>query len=205
MKTRALIRLLPALAALASGVGCNDSTGPEQRQSSELHFLRLAPGAPAVLDVRASFWAKRGEDRELRMRYVPLAGTSEGEEFLRFTVSADALEARPDGSTIAVGDSVLISVTVVNLQELIFEFQPSGLRFSAATPARLKIMYSHADDDLDADGDVDADDDALRARIAMWKRESPALPWVRLADLLHLETDEVEADIRGFTGFALAY
>lgn len=199
------LRLFTAFAALAVSAGCGDSTGPEQRQSSELHFLRLAPGAPAILDVQASFWARRGEDRELRMRYVPLPGTTESEEFLRFTVPAEALATRPDGSPIAVGDSVLITVLVVNLQQLIFEFQPSGLRFSASKPARLKVMYGHADDDLDSDGDVDAEDSTLEARIALWRRETPTLPWVRLTDMLHVESDEVEADIRGFTGFALAY
>lgn len=205
MKYPFFIRSLPAIAVLAVVASCRDSTGPEQRQSSELHFLRFAANAPAILDVQASFWAKRGEDRELRMRYEPLPGTSESEEFLRFSVPAEALAARPDGTSIAVGDSVLITVTVVNLQELIFDFQPSGLRFNASKPARLKIQYSHADEDLDGDGDVDAEDATLETRIALWKRETSTAPWTRLSDLLHVETDEVEADIRGFTGYALAF
>lgn len=195
-----------ALAAVALLAACDDSpTGPEVRQDGELHFLRLGVNAPLLRDTVVTFYAKRGEDREVRLRYLvdPLSG--ETEEYFRFVVPSEALERRPDGTPFVLGDSIQITVRVANLTALVFDFQPSGLRFSAAHPARLRIEYARADDDLDEDGDIDVEDESLEQRIALWRQEAPGLPWVKMATLLHVETDEVEADLLGFTGYALAY
>jgi len=201
------IRLLPALslAALALAASCGDATGPEQRTSAELTFVKLAPDAPDILDVTASFYAVRGENRELRLRFAPLPGAVESEDYLRFEVDNESLDRRPDGSVIAEGDSVLITVHVVDLQKMIFEFQPSGLRFNANRPARLKVEFNHFDADLDGDGDIDATDTQLETRLALWKQENAGEPWVKLPTVLKFETNEAEAAITGFTGYALAF
>jgi hypothetical protein len=195
-------------ATLASLVAsCNDGTAPvDQRPASELTFLRPAPGAPEFADTTVSFWAKRGDDREVRVRYAPLPGSTETEEFLRFKVPAEALARYPDGRPVALGDSVLITVRIADFSRMIVDFQPSGLGFSAAHPARLHIEYDHADDDLDGDGDVDGDDERSETLLALWRQEAPGQPWFRVTtSQLEIDLDSVEADITSFSGYALAY
>lgn len=207
MKNRPALRLLAAAMLLLFSTSCDDGTAPiDQRQASELNFLRPAADAPEFADTTVIFWAKRGEDREVRVRYAPVAGSSDYEDFLNFKVPAEALERHPDGRPIAVGDSVLITVRVADFARMIIEFQPSGLRFSVAHPAELRIHYDHADDDLDGDGDVDGDDSRAETMVSLWRQEAPGQPWFRVTtSKLEIELDSVEADLTSFSGYALAY
>jgi hypothetical protein len=194
--------VLLSAAALAS---CGESTSPEGKQTDELRFLRLDPTAPPLVTQRDSFYAKVGEDRELRMYFRPRPLEDDSTEFLRFRVDAGALSRRPDGSSFAVNDSILITITMTDLSRLIFDFQPSGLRFNSQRPAQLKIHYENADHDFDEDGDEDDRDLLLEGAFNIWRRENATQPWFPLGSIRHLEIDEVEADIFGFTNHALAY
>jgi hypothetical protein len=197
-----LLALVPAVLLL----GCSEGTSPDvARASEDLNFLRPDRAAPPLADTVVSFWAKRGEDREVRMRYQPLPGSGDMAEFLRLSVPAAALERRPDGSAFAAGDSVLITVRVVDPVRMLVEFQPSGLRFSSTNPARLRLDYGEADHDIDGDGDVDDRDLALESRLAIWRQEAPGQLWYKVASVVVEDLDEVEADILGFTGYAIAY
>ena len=191
-----------ALLALVASCGA-DTTAPQQKPTSELHFIAFASNAPAIRDTVASFYAKRGENREIRLRYAPVSG--ESEEFLRFEVDAQALAFRPDGSAFAQGDSILITVRLTDLRHLKFDFQPAGLRFSADHPARLRVEFAHCDRDLNGDGVLDPQDQQLLLTAGIWRQEATTDPWERLAGSLHLDIDEVEASILGFTGYAFAY
>ncbi|MFN2563611.1 MAG: hypothetical protein ABR499_01200 [Gemmatimonadaceae bacterium] len=206
MMTRFVRGLLVGAAVALAALSCDDSAGlgpTDERQASELNFLRPAPGAPEFADTTVTFYAKRGEDRQVRIRYAVAPG--EFEEFVRFRVRDDALVARPDGTPIAEGDSVLITVRVVDFSRLIVEFQPSGLRFSQSEPAELTFKYNHTDPDRDGDGDVDANDSIIETQLAVWRQEAPGQPWFRMPSKIEISIDEVEVDIRGFTGYALAY
>lgn len=196
------------LAVSAGLLACgNDGTGPgdDVKSDAELNVVRTSPSAPPLVATTASFYALKGENREVRLYYRPAFGSLDSTEFLRFKVPDESLDRRPDGSAIAVGDSVLITVTVLDASKLIVDFQPAGLRFSAAKPAELKLGFGEADDDLDDDGDIDNDDVAAESRLAIWRRETIAEPWVRLSSVLSVSTDEVEAAITGFTNYAIAY
>jgi hypothetical protein len=120
-------------------------------------------------------------------------------------VDAEALLTRPDGTPFADGDSVLITVRVADPDLLLFEFQPAGLRFNPDRPAELKIHYNHADDDLDEDGDVDLEDETLELTIGIWRQENDGDPFERLGSLLFDELEEIEAELQGFSRYALAY
>jgi hypothetical protein len=120
-------------------------------------------------------------------------------------VDAEALSARPDGTPIADGDSVLITVRVVDPARLLFQFEPAGLTFNPSRPAELRIHYNHADDDLDEDGDVDVDDATLELTIGIWRQENDGDPFERLGSLLVDNLEEVEAELGGFSRYALAY
>lgn len=207
-------RMLPRLARYAPAVlltllvgGCGDgATDPADGvPESALTFLRPSVSAPALVSTVATFWAKRGEDREVKLYYRPRPDRADSTEFLEFEVPAAALATRPDGRAFAVGDSVLISVRVVDPATLKVEFAPAGLRFSPNSPARLEISLAETDDDLDRDGDVDAADGGLQPRLSIWRQEQAGQPWHKQSSVVVQDLDEVEADIFGFTAFAVAY
>jgi hypothetical protein len=196
--------LAGALAVLT--LSCSDSGGPNDpsRPPGELNILRLSEESPPLLDSEISFYAVRGENREGRIFFDDGQG-GEGEEYLRLRVDAGSLLARPDGTPFAAGDSVLITVRVVDPAQTLFELEPSGLQFSAADPAELRIRYQEADDDLNEDGQVDLDDLELELTLAIWRQEAPGDPFVRLGTVLLDDIDEVEAELQGFSRYALAY
>jgi hypothetical protein len=187
-----------ALAALAA---CGDSTGPRQitKTTSDLHFLRLSATAPQLQSTVVSFFAVKGQDSEIRVRF------KNGEDFLRFRVFANSLLQRPDGSAIANGDSVLITLTITDPTKLQADFQPAGLKFSSANPARLQFEFGEADKDLNEDGVVNATDASLIPQISTWRQEVAGGEWFKVGSLVEIEINEVQADIVGFTGYALAY
>jgi hypothetical protein len=188
------------LAALVLGCG-GDSTGPTvvEKPAADLHFLKLSASAPTLQSTVVSFYAKKGTDREVRVRF------SNGEDFLRFRVSANSLLQRPDGSAFASGDSVLITITITDPAKLAADFQPAGLKFSPSTPARLQFEFGEADKDLNDDGTVNATDSSLIPLISTWRQEMPGGSWLKVSSNVEIEINEVQADIFGFSGYALAY
>lgn len=204
MPLRRLIALPFALA-----LACSDSGGPDDdgtRPPSDLTILRLSGDSPPLLNPVESFYAVRGDNREVRIFFEDENDPGEaGDEYLRFAVDNDALLARPDGTLFVEDDSVLITVRVVDAARLLFEFEPAGLSFSPSRPAELKIHYDKADDDLDEDGDVDIDDEELELTLAIWRQESDGDPFVRLGSLLIDDLEEIDAEVEGFSRYALAY
>jgi hypothetical protein len=195
---------------LALTLACSDSGGPDQdgtiRPPTELTILRLSEESPPLFDPEVSFWAVRGENREVEIFFQDDEEPgSPGEEYLELEVDAEALLAYPDGTRFTEGDSVLITVRVVDPERLLFEFEPAGLTFSPSRPAELKIHYEHADDDLDEDGDVDVDDVELELTIAIWRQENEGDPFERLGSLLIEDLEEIDAELEGFSRYALAY
>jgi hypothetical protein len=207
-------RCLVLVSMLAVLVACGDATEPRPdpaspsdtiRAEEDLRFLRTAPDAPPLERTTASFYAVRGDNSEIRMYYQPRPGDDSGDEFLRFEVRGESLRQRPDGTPIAEGDSVLITLTVIDPERLIVDFQPAGLRFNAEEPARLRMSYAETVDDRDDDGDVDDEDRAAESSLSIWRRERPDDPWIRIGSLRSTDVDEIEADISGFTYYAIAY
>jgi hypothetical protein len=206
--TRFLSQL--ALAAVAGlAVSCSDSSGPGDttKPPAELNIVKLAQTSPPLFNAADSFYAKRGEDRVVRIFFLDPVTGGPGEEYLRLRVDAASLFARPDGTLFLVGDSILIHVQVVPTAtaQLLFELQPSGLRFSSNAPARLKIHYDQADDDFNEDGHVDGVDDSIETTLGIWRQETPSDPFVRLGAAVVTELKEIEADLQGFSRYALAY
>jgi len=202
------------LFAVVAAIGCSDSTAPTTgtggngppRSNDSLNTLRPAPGAPAIANPVVAFYAKKGEDREAFMYYRP--DSSSGRDsavFLRLRVRQRSLDQRPDGSPIAEGDSVLITITLVDAARLIVDCQPAGLRFSASDPADLKMSYLEADQDLNDDGSVNSSDQQLLGQLQIWRRETPDARWEPLQTEQSTETHEVESQISGFTSYAIAY
>ncbi|HEX4469778.1 MAG TPA: hypothetical protein VH080_09590, partial [Gemmatimonadaceae bacterium] len=178
-----------------------DTTGPNQVQkpASDLHFLQLSPLAPALQATTVSFYAKKGEDREARVKF------QNGEDYLRFRVFGNSLLQRPDGGVFAQGDSILITITVTDPTKLQADFQPAGLKFSPSAPARLQFEFGECDGDINGDGVVNAADTTLLPLISTWRQETPGAPWIKVSSTVETDINEVQAFITGFTGYALAY
>ena len=206
--TRRMLGAAVAVALVAAPLaGCgSDSTGPSgEKPTGDLHFLRPAPDAPPLANPQLTFTATRGVRTEQVIYYRPRAGESDSSEFLRFRVDDGSLDRRPDGTPIANGESVLITITVVDAARLIVDFQPSGLRFAADRPARLHIHFAEADHDFNDDGVVNGTDAELERELSIWRQERDGDPWTKEPSLVETELDEVEADILGFTHYAVAY
>lgn len=196
------------VSAALLGIGACDSATPNDdntRPAGELNILKLAQTAPPLATDSVGFWAYFDEDTEGE---IDFAGT--GETYLEFRVRKFSLLTRPNGTLFGPGDSVFISIKVIDPTQLLFDFQPSGLVFNAGEPAELKLEYNHAgssqEGDFDDDGDVDNDDDEIESNLDLWRQENPGEPFERVVtSLLKIELDEIEADIFGFTRYALAY
>lgn len=201
--------LLAVGAGCASDPGGGGGIGPVPTDSTvpgdSLNFLRAALTAPPFAERTLGFYAVRGETREIRLMYRPKAGQADSVEFARFRVDAQSLVNDSAGNPIANGDSILITLGVQDTLHLITEFRPSGLVFNPTKPARLWLKFGEADPDLNGDNSVTAADTTLLLSLTIWKQERPTDPWSLVPSTVDLPSQDVEADIKGFTRFAVAY
>jgi len=171
-----------------------------------ISILALEPGHPEYFNPEVSFWATVGEDTQgviyFRGNEDP---TKRGEAYARLRVRPGSLLAYPDGRLFAPGDSVLISMRVVDPDHFLLEMQPSGLRFSTSRPAELRIEYAHADSDYNDDGDVDDEDKATQHGMNIWQQEEPGEPFVTAASMNLEDIHELKAQVFTFSRFAIAY
>ncbi len=173
--------------------------------SFQPNFLTPAIGAPAIANPIVTFYAKSGDDREAFMYYRSRASGRDSTVFVRFRVPKRALLTRPNGTPFATGDSILITITLVDPAHLELSFEPSGLRFSPSDPAKLKLSFLEADEDLDRDGSVSSSDVAVQSLLAVWRRENASQPWTKQTTLFTVGTHELETDVTGFTGYVIAW
>lgn len=179
---------------------------PLQSETSGLpQFLSLAAGAPTLTTSSVSFYAVNGQTQEAFIWYHPKAGEPDSSKLVRLRVDRRSLCTRPDGSPITPGDSILITMTVTDSTKQLVEFQPAGLVFCSGRPAKLQMWYVETDHDFNHDGVVNAADDGIEQLLSIWKRETPASPWIKVSSVIEADEDEVEADIPGFTGYLVAY
>jgi hypothetical protein len=176
-------------------------TGKTQLLEQELTFARLAPNVEAEVQ-QASFWAVSGQERTLVVRY--LVQDSSAPPLLEFHVGAVSLLTYPDGLPVLPGDSVQITVTLDPLRRFIFDFQPAGLKFDPLYPARLRLNYEGADNDVNGDGIVDFFDFVLQQQFRIWRQDLPGRPFMAIPSLRLPGLDILEGDIDHFTGFAMA-
>lgn len=199
---RKLVAQIALCGTLGIAAGCGgSSTGPGTviKPGSDLHFLRLSASAPPLQSTVVSFYALKGSDREVRVKFA------NGEDYLRFRVFAGSLLTRPDGRAFATGDSILITITITDPTKLVADFQPAGLKFDPTNPARLQFEFGECDKDLNGDGVVNAADTTLIPTISTWRQETAGAEWFKVSSTVELEINEVQANIVGFTGYALAY
>jgi hypothetical protein len=137
----------------------------------------MAATPPLSLDTyQVSFWAVRGESRSVQINYQSSID-SVVHPFLQLTTTDPQFV--PGVGELAVGDSVLVTVTV-DTSKIGVSLEPTGLQFG--TPSQLKIFYSGANGDLNGDGVVDSTDIRLEAQLlGLWYRETDGDPWTQIS------------------------
>jgi len=201
-------RLLFAFVALAMAMAgaCSNSSGPGSAvPRATLNFVRQDSTYKPLLSAQGTFYAKVGQGRGVRLVYQGSTPTDSGAEFLRFEVPNDGLYRKPDDTPFAPGDSIQITVTVVDPKRFLFDFQPSGLQFNPSDPARLKLEYHYADPDFNGDGSVDSSDAHIEAVLSLWRREPPDSLWFQMAAVKSVELSQFDADVLRFSQYAVAW
>lgn len=202
-----LSSLLLAVAAM-SALSCTESTAPDSTDTRDANDLRLltAPyGTPSLAKTQVSFYAVQGKAGGADIWYHAKPGAADSLKFLEFRVGASSLATRPDGSAIAAGDSVLITITVTDQTHFIVDFQPSGLKFSANDQPTLRISFAACGADLNYDGVADAKDQAIMDSLSFWRQEGPFQPWSKVPSTVVQTTKDVNAQLGGFTGYAIEF
>ena len=198
---RKFVRSIAGIAALLSagmGIGCGDgSFDPRIEQTrvpDELNILQLDT-IPTMVNDSAGFWAVRGEVRFVEMFYADSLGQPT-ERLLRFHVADNALDKYPDGTKFESHDSVFISIRITDPATLAFDFAPAGLRFKKDHPATLTVGYGRAANA--ASGDT-------VSAFGIWMQEQDNGDYIMLESRIHAAQQEVEADVPGFSRYAVAF
>ena len=162
--------------------------------------LRLLADSIGLDTYVVHFWAVRGEERTVQINYTDAAGAAES-PYVRFAVS-DPVH-RPNGSPIAVGDSVLLTVSV-NPTDIAVYLEPSGLTFG--TPAELQMWYGGAKDDLNGDGTVDGTDHEIQTtQLGMAWTEDIGLSWETHPAEHDVAAEWFHALLQHFSGYAISW
>ena len=202
MRIRRIPTLLGAALCAWAAASCGDNpAGSRTVPTDELVFIRAAADAPPLDSLQVHVWAKAGENRQAIISYKKVGGYG-GDICLEFKIPGNGLWKRPDGTVVQKGDSVLITITVVDPDLFNFRFEPSGLQFRADHPAELRVSYKWANPDFNGDGVADDRDE--RFDFGIWKQETDASDWIQTGTVKDADLEELRADIRGFTRFAIA-
>ena len=151
----------------------------------------------------SSFWACDGEASVVVVNYLPVAGETVGQPFLRFSVAKNSLSSDPAGKRLRRGDSVLITLTIDPVT-FAMDFQPSGVWFSNGVPAELTFWYQNADPDFNEDGVVDATDARLAQQIAVWGRAADRW-WTALPSSIDPTLPSVSTSVQHFSEYAVSW
>jgi hypothetical protein len=199
-------RLLLGLAALTGAAACSNSSGPASPTPRvTLNFVQQDSTYKPLLSTQASFYAKVGDGRVVRLVYQGTTPTDSGAELLRFEVPNDGLYRKPDGTPFGPSDSIQITITVVDAKRFQFDFQPSGLQFNPNDPARLKVEYRYADHDYNGDGTIDSADAVIESELGVWRREPPDTVWFSVGAVKFDALYEFDANILSFSQYAVAW
>ena len=181
------------------------SQGSGEGSTHALTLLTASPDAPAIL-TPTSFYAVQGQDRQGELSYAatPTGGGSV-RKFLRLRIRPRTQITRPDGTLLAVGDSILVTITLIDPENLVAQFEPSGLRFTGRDPANLTMWFGATIRDLNDDGVVNAADAAIQQTFSIFRQAFAGAPWVRIQSTVNAGADEVTAAIPGFSNYVIAF
>jgi hypothetical protein len=160
----------------------------------------MAQTPPLSLDkYEVSFWAVRGESRSVQINYSSSID-NQSHPFLLLTTTDP--QVVPGVGELAMGDSVLITVTV-DTATIGVSLEPSGLQFGE--PSQLKIWYGGAGGDLNCDGVADSTDNKIETLLlGLWYREGDVDPWTQIGASQSLEEKSFSYALPHFCFYAIA-
>jgi hypothetical protein len=211
-------RLGAALALAWFAAGCADATGPhpaviqaplaqtasEWGSFTDEHILQQARTAPPLETYRVSFWARHDKESTVAVNYLPAAGQSVGQPFLRFRIPKFGLKWGPNGTRLEGSDSVFITMTI-DSRKLSVDFQPSGVVFSDVFSAGLVMWYVNANPDLNGDGVVDSTDQTLEGQLAISEEPTKLNGWFKVATKNETTQQYVATDVYHFSQYAVSW
>ncbi len=160
----------------------------------------IAQTPPLSLDQYVvSFWAVRGESRSVEINY---SSSIDAQTHPFLTLTTTDPQFVPGAGELALGDSVLITVTV-DTSKIGVRLEPSGLQFGE--PAQMQIWYGGASGDLNGDGVADSTDSAIEAKLlGLWYREGQADQWTQLGASQSLVDKSFAYPLPHFCEYAIA-
>ena len=146
-----------------------------------------------------SFWAVRGESRSVQINYSSSID-SLIHPFLVLTTTDPQFV--PGVGELAIGDSVLVTVTV-DTSKLGVSLEPHGMQFGQ--PAQMKVWYNGAGGDLNGDGVADSTDARIEAQLlGLWYRPDASHPWTHLSANQSLDEKSFTYGLPHFSEYAVA-
>jgi len=206
MRRHLLLLLIALSAACELATGPRSSYGKTSGDSNSGSPLLTPIDTPyiALMPKDTSFWAVKGQSYDVTLRFRATVVGQSGDQVLEFKLTGQSLQTRPDGTALAPGDSVRITIEPDTTGKMAFTFQPSGLVFDSTAPALLTLWCTHAAADLNGDGVVDSIDEQLWYEMAIWKRETPTDPWGKQNTTRSPDGYQLQTPLAGFTGFSVA-
>jgi hypothetical protein len=175
-----------------------------QRPSDEHGISAVSPVAPPALSsYSVSFWTFAGQDRSIEIDYRD--ANASWQPYLVLSVPQGSLLSRPDGTPFAPTDSILITISI-DTTKLLARLEPTGLTFTDATPAQLKIWYTGASSDFDGNGVIDSADDYIEeSLLGVWVQEHPDDPWAPVQGSKFPSSRLLVANLKHFSGYTISW
>lgn len=161
--------------------------------------VALADTTPYLETYEAAFWAVQGRRSTFRVNYVALERehaeeSGERQKHLVLTIPRSTQIIRPDGSSLAEGDSIQITVTIDGAR-LAVEFGPDGTRFAGPEPLHLALWLVYADL-TQGSGPED---------LHIWYRPPDGATWEPQPTRVIAGGQAVLGELRHFSNYAVAY
>jgi hypothetical protein len=154
-----------------------DPRGPWLRTEGELTFLRLPAGGPVPETVDTSFYAVKGEQRELTI-YFRNPGGDRGAEYI--SISMYPTLGSVNGVPLADGDSVLITVRIPDPYQIKFDVLPHDLYPEGGFDLIGAVRINYADADYPHVEPVGAYNRCLLAAFGEWAEGDTPDVWARV-------------------------
>jgi hypothetical protein len=159
-------------------VACNlDPRGPWVRTEGELTFLRLPAGGPVPETVDTSFYAIKGEQRDLTI-YFRNPGGGRGAEYI--SLSMNPMLGSVNGVRLEVGDSVLITVRIPDPYQVRLDVLPHDLYPEGGFDYIGGVRINYADADYPHVEPVGAYNRCLLAAFGEWAESDTPDVWARV-------------------------
>jgi hypothetical protein len=226
MRPSCFVRVV-ALVLLA--VGCSDQghpTAPQPPAAPSLQVLRWAgsvlprftaatSGAsgtsgsalqPSLSDGLSldhnsvTFWAVRGAVRSVQINYLSSTGDTSS-PFLQLAITDPVYV--PGRGQLAVGDSVLVTVTIDPVAIKV-SLEPTGMQFG--NPAQMRLSYGGAGGDMNGDGVVDSTDARIEAQLlGLWYREGADSEWTRVTASQSVADQSFVTALKHFSDYEVSF